>query len=105
MRKTTVFIDGIDYWHELGSTDVTVWSSKEAILENSPCSRECGVVKCTVELDEWVHPQNLAPDNGIFDKAGYARLLEAKIESFEAKIKKYKFMVESIKEGRDPSPP
>lgn len=65
------FVDGVDYQHEIGSTDGTVYASKAEILEQNPCSEDCGIVKCALIPLEWVHKQKLQYDANL--KPGKAR--------------------------------
>jgi hypothetical protein len=49
-------MDGTDYDHELGHTDVKVYSSVEALKADRPCIHECGVVAVRVEFVRIVEP-------------------------------------------------
>jgi len=60
IRVPTIYVDGVDFQHELGETECKVFASKEQTLERSPCSEKCGVVKAKVVLIDWVQPQHLA---------------------------------------------
>jgi hypothetical protein len=83
----TIYIDGVDWQNEIGEIDVTVWPSKESILERTPCAMSCGVMQCEIRAVEWVYPQSLCEVEG-----------EAKdmIKLWEGHIERYKQRIESI---------
>lgn len=114
-RSIEVFMDGIDFQHEIGHAmgGNTVYADLEDALKNNPCAKSCGIVKVKVELVEWVQDQN-------FDKAEYItvtpeemqkspdlqrlecwtahqKFLENKVKNIKANIKSLK---EKIKNGK-----
>jgi len=77
-RTKIVYIDGVDWQHEVGETEATIWPSKSSILNYTPCASDCGVVKCELKLLRWVHSQNLKGAED--DPSGRIALLEKKVE-------------------------
>jgi hypothetical protein len=59
LENKIVYIDGVDWQHELEATDVVIWPTLTGIRKNVPCTDVCGVVKCEIKAFEWVYPQNL----------------------------------------------
>jgi hypothetical protein len=90
----TIYADGVDYQHELGETNGEVFASKEQTLEYSPCSEECGIVKCLVIPLEWVHPQDLSykeqPEGEFRMKQNIS--LDKRIEGLLNKMKRYLYL-------------
>lgn len=57
-----LFIDGVDYQHELGNIETKVYESLEELKEkHGKCWQGCGVVKVTIKVlkEEWVVKQDL----------------------------------------------
>lgn len=54
------FMCGVDWQHELGEAcgGNVVYPSIANLRHHRECAHECGVVKVSVELIEWVVPQN-----------------------------------------------
>lgn len=55
----TVYVCGVDWQHEIGETQVTVFASVKSLKKSKDCTKTCGIVKLKVELEEWVEAQNL----------------------------------------------
>lgn len=92
-KAKIVYIDGVDWQHEVGETDSTIWPSKSSILKYTPCAEECGVVKCELRLLGWVHPQNLRCSED--DPSGRISLLERKVERHLQRIDILKRRIET----------
>jgi hypothetical protein len=60
MKTITVFLDGVDFQHELGETTVTTYASVDSLKKSSKCWSQCGIVKVKLKVNsvEWVEPQN-----------------------------------------------
>jgi len=82
-----VYVDGVDFQHEMGETDATVWPSLNSILERTPCAKSsCGVVKCEIRGLEWVHPQDLHKDEEHLTDEQRIQLLEKHIAWYQQRI-------------------
>jgi len=60
----TIYMDGVDFQHELGEAmgGNVVFGSMEDLKEHSKCWESCGIVKCTITVEEWASPQDLFKD-------------------------------------------
>jgi hypothetical protein len=88
--KKIVYVDGIDWQHEMGETNVEVWPSKLSILDRTLCAKTCGVVRCEIKLLEWVHPSHAEEEKEMTDEEYTKKiipLLQKKIESHQERIK------------------
>ena len=84
-RKTEiVYIDGIDWLHEIGEVDTTVWPSKESILKNTPCAHKCGIIMCKIEPIEWVLPSDHSQPE--IEKTQYNAMIQSKIDLYQKRI-------------------
>lgn len=78
----TVYMDGVDFQHEAGETDCTIYASKQQVLEQGVCADACGIVKCKLLLEEWVHPQKEdLGANKPKDEQAWLAAYDAKIDS------------------------
>jgi len=93
----TVFVDGIDWQHEIGETDATVWPSLGSILNNTPCAKTCGVVKCEMKILEWVHPQDLHKEEEVMSKDAWLLLYEGHIARYQQRIDQIQKIVARIR--------
>lgn len=63
MRTMTLFLDGVDWQHELGEAGdgTTLYPSLQGLKVGNSCWESCGVVKVTARFlnEEWVVPQDL----------------------------------------------
>jgi len=87
-KVRTVYMDGVDFAHEAGETDCTIYASTKHALSLASCSDACGVVKCKLIFEEWTHPQK--EDLGVNDpkdeKAGVRTIL-GKLEELGHPVK------------------
>jgi hypothetical protein len=97
MDTKIVYIDGVDWQHEVGETDAVVWPSKKSVLKGTPCADKCGVVKCEIKLLEWVHPQDLWGETET-DKQKSIMAYEQKIAEHQKKILKLQQWIEREKQ-------
>ena len=61
MKQTKIlYLDGVDFQHELGETNCTTYASLESLKKQNKCWPQCGVVKIkvTIEEVEWLEPQD-----------------------------------------------
>lgn len=93
----TVFVDGVDWQHEIGETDATVWPSLNSILNHTPCAKTCGVVKCEMKILEWVHPQDLHKEEDAMSKDDWLLLQEGHIARHQQRIDQIQKMVARIR--------
>lgn len=59
-EKFKVFIDGVDYQHEIGQTSDgnKVYSDIDSLKEHNRCWEGCGIVECELVFKKWVLEQN-----------------------------------------------
>jgi hypothetical protein len=62
--KFTVFVDGVDYQHELGEVidGTKVYGTIEDLKERNKCWKSCGIVKLEITFKKWVEKQDLFSD-------------------------------------------
>jgi len=90
MDTKIVYIDGVDWQHEVGEIDTVVWPSKESILEYTDCAETCGVVQCKITFLKWAHPQNLVGNDST------QLSTEKRITIWEKKIIKYTNLINNL---------
>lgn len=89
-KLRTVYMDGVDFQHEAGETDCTIYASKTQTLEQAVCADACGVVKCKLILEDWVHPQNIdLGANEPKDDDSWVAAYTAKIQSCYKKAERW----------------
>lgn len=59
LRFAAGYMCRVDYDHELGSTDVVVYPTLQALREAHPCWEECGIVMVEVRLVKVIHEGTL----------------------------------------------
>jgi len=59
--KRIVYMDGVDYQHELGECSTKVYASIDELKADSVCWEQCGIVKLelTIKVLEWSESQDL----------------------------------------------
>lgn len=60
-RKIEIYLDGVDYQHELTEVDygTKVYPTLEDAKNHLKCYKSCGIVKCVIENVDWVIKQDL----------------------------------------------
>ena len=93
-----VFVDGVDWQHEIGEIDTIVWPSLKSILSHVPCAAEsCGVMRCEIIGLEWVHPQNLHKEESVTSIEDRILLQEKHIASYQRRIEQIQKLVARIR--------
>ena len=61
MRKIEVFVDGVDWQHEIDAVDygTKVYPTLEDAKKYLPCHKSCGIVKCTIQGEDWAVKQDI----------------------------------------------
>jgi hypothetical protein len=95
--KKTVFVDAIDWAHEIGEIDATIWPSLSSILDGTPCAKTCGVLKCEMKILEWVHPQDLSKELEHMTNDDWLLLQEGHIARHQQRIDQIRKMVTRIR--------
>ena len=55
-RRVLGYICGIDYQHELGECDITIYATLESLKKKTKCWKECGIVELGVNDGEGWKP-------------------------------------------------
>jgi hypothetical protein len=97
----TVFVDAVDWAHEVGETDVTVWPSLNSILNHTPCAKKCGVYKCEIKILEWVYPQDLDKEVEAMSPDDWLLLQEGHIARYQQRIEQIQKMVVRIRSHKE----
>ncbi len=55
-KKVTVYLDGVDWQHEIGcaSDGNSVYPDTVSLKENNRCWAGCGIVECDIVFKKWV---------------------------------------------------
>jgi hypothetical protein len=61
----TGFMDATDFYHEVGCAKGgnVVYPSEKDLLENSPCAKQCGIVKVEILEGELILPTNFEQED------------------------------------------
>lgn len=89
----TLYMDGVDYQHELGNCEATVYDSVERLKKDrkkTQCWRSCGIVKLEVQVKKvkWVVKQDIFKDKDSIDMSKIPQNLKDR-ESFYIRMKRY----------------
>lgn len=91
-QKLKLFLDGVDWQHEIGNTNTTVYESAEHLKRKESCWQSCGIVEVTLEVKSvrWVHPQDLFKNVGDLVSVPIPDDVAAKLKADMAKARKTK---------------
>jgi hypothetical protein len=105
-QSKTVFVDGVDFQHELGYAlgGTKVYSNLDDIKNNMLCWNGCGIVECEITFKRWAEPQDLFKGDPEMDAipkeslAHYQRELNWFKKDQELNRKRIKQLKDKIKE-------
>lgn len=67
-KTISLYACGVDWDHEIGeASDLEgrqpLYSSVDRLKKERKCTHQCGIVKLSLTLDEWVEPQDFSKPN------------------------------------------